>query len=130
MSSDRRSTRDTSTFSAYVAAHPTSQVLLDALREVFAGIGPVEEVVTTSQVAFRRDRPVAWAWAPGQYRRGAGAPLVLTFDLPERDVSPRWKEVVEVRPGHFTHHLELFDDADLDDEVRTWLRDRWVAAGE
>lgn len=31
-------------------------------------------------------------------------------------------------PGRFTHHLELYSTADIDDEVRGWLQDAWTAA--
>lgn len=118
---------DHPTFEGYLDEHPESAALLDALRRELAAIGPVNEALSKSQVAFRRRRTVAWAWAPGQYL-GRGAPLVLTFDFDEQDPSPRWKEVVEPRPGHFTHHLELHRAEDLDDEVRGWLRQAWDAA--
>jgi hypothetical protein len=72
---------------------------------------------------------MAWAWAPGQYLTGNTAPLVVTFDFPSRDPSPRWKEIVETGPSRFTHHLELRSKNDLDDEVRDWLRKAWDAAG-
>ncbi len=100
---------------------------MEALRVELAAVGPTQEVVSKSQIAFRRTRTVARAWAPGQYL-GRGL-LVLTLDFAERDPSPRWKEVVEPRPGHVTHHLELHGPEDLDDEVRSWLRRAWEAAG-
>ena len=54
--------------------------------------------------------------------------LVLTIFLRRRDASPRWKEIVEPVAGRFTHHLELNDTADIDEEVRDWLREAWEAA--
>ena len=65
---------------------------------------------------------------PGQYLCEKTAPLVLTFSFHGRDESPRWKEVVQPAPDRYTHHLELFSTADVDDEVRGWLRDAWTAA--
>jgi hypothetical protein len=65
---------------------------------------------------------------PGQYLQRASPPLVLSVFLRRRDASPRWKEVVEPARGRFTHHLELNALADLDDEVRTWLREAWDVA--
>jgi hypothetical protein len=120
---------DYGTISDYLAAHEDSAALLDHVRRVIAEIGPVQERVSKSQVAFGRRRTMAWAWAPGQYLTGKVAPLVLTFDFPSRDASPRWKEIVETGPTRFTHHLELHDRDDLDDEVREWLRVAWEAAG-
>ncbi|MBI5568043.1 MAG: hypothetical protein HY870_24305 [Chloroflexi bacterium] len=67
-----------------------------------------------------------FARLPKQYLRRA-APLVLTLGFRCRDASPRWKEIVEPRPGRFTHHLELWSLTDIDDEVREWLRAAWVS---
>jgi hypothetical protein len=53
---------------------------------------------------------------------------VLTLALRRRDSSPRWKEIVEPRPGRFTHHLELRSAADIDDKVLGWLQEAWDAA--
>lgn len=94
-----------------------------------ASIGLAELRVTKSQVAFRRRRGFAWAWRPGQYLHGQVAPLVLTVALPDRDPSPRWKQVVEPKPGNYIHHLELYASSDLDGEVAEWLRCAWEAAG-
>jgi hypothetical protein len=65
---------------------------------------------------------------PGTYLRGRHAPLVLTLSFRHRDPSPRWKEIVEPKPGRFTHHLELYSATDIDDEVCSWLQAAWEAA--
>jgi len=102
--------------------------LFQAVRAEVEAIGGASIRVTKSQIAFRRRRAFAWVWMPGRYLRGRTAPLVLTLALPWRDGSPRWKEIVEPAPGRFTHHLELNDTADIDEEVRGWLRAAWEAA--
>jgi hypothetical protein len=61
---------------------------------------------------------------PGKYLRRKAAPLVPSVSLPDRDVSPRWKSIVEPAPGRFMHHLELYTIDEIDDEVRAWL---WAA---
>jgi uncharacterized protein DUF5655 len=96
-------------------------------REVEA-IGKANIRATKSQIAFRRRRNFAWVWMPGQYLKGSTAPLVLTNSLPWRDGSPRWKEIVEPAPGRFTHHLELNDTTDIDEEVSDWLQRAWKVA--
>lgn len=85
--------------------------------------------MTKSQVSFRRRKAFAWVWMPSQYLHRKAAPLVLTFCFYERDISPRWKEIVEPAPGRFTHHLGLYSVAEVDDEVRNWLREAWMTAG-
>jgi hypothetical protein len=114
----------------HLAEHPGSAELLAAVRRAVAAVGPAAERTTRSQVAFRRGtRTVAAAWAPAQYL-GHGAPLVLSVVLHRRDRSPRWKEVVEPRPGRFMHHLEVHGPDDLDAEVQGWLAEAWRLAGE
>lgn len=118
------------TLDAFFRDQPLSRQIFDALRALIDEPGPCELAVTKSQVAFRRERPFAWAWMPGQYLRGRKlAPLVLSVALARRDPSPRWKQVVEPRPGRFMHHLELFSVNELDDEVRAWLREARELAG-
>lgn len=112
-----------------LAARSDSLAILDTVRRALVGIGPVEERLTRSQVVFEHTRPVAWAWVPGQYLGGRGSPLVLSIALSARDPSPRWKEVVEVRPGRFMHHLELWASEDVDAQVMGWLLLAWEAAG-
>ena len=80
------------------------------------------------QVAFRRRRTFALAWAPGQYLGERCAPLVLSVVLPERDADPRWKEVVEPRPGVFMHHLELRVADNIDDQAKAWIKRAYDAA--
>ena len=53
----------------------------------------------------------------------AAAEVVLTITSNHRIESSRWKEVVEVRPGLVTHHLELCEEADLDTHVADWRAD-------
>ena len=118
------------TLDEFFAGQEQSRQLFEALRQAVEAIGPVELRVTKSQIAFRRRKAFAWAWRPGQYLRGRSAPLVLTLGLCRRDGSPRWKEIVEPAPGRFTHHLELYSRDDVDDEVRLWLREAWLAAGQ
>ena len=113
---------------AFFAGRPASRALFDAVCASMVGIGPFEVRATKSQIAFRRRAGFASAWVPGDYVR-SDVPLVLTIGLRRRDRSPRWKEVVEPRPGRFTHHLELRDGADVDDQVLGWLTEAWGAAG-
>lgn len=116
------------TVDEFFADYPESRQLFEALRCAVEAIGPAELRVTRSQIAFRRRVAFAWAWAPARYLRGATAPLVLTLSFHRRDASPRWKEIVEPAPGRFTHHLELYAVGDIDDQVRNWLQEAWLAA--
>jgi hypothetical protein len=110
--------------------HPKSRAIYEIVRNVIARIGMAEIHVTKSQVAFRRRKNFAWVWIPGRYLRGKKlTPLVLTFSLTRSDASPRWKQIVQTAPRRYTHHLELFSEADIDGQVRDWLLNAWKSAG-
>jgi hypothetical protein len=110
------------TLEEFFEGQELSRQLFDAMRGMIEKLGPVELRVTKSQIAFRRGKAFAWAWMPGKYLRRKAAPLVLSVSLPERDASPRWKQIVEPAPGRFMHHLELYAIDEIDDEVRAWLQ--------
>jgi hypothetical protein len=112
----------------YLAGDEEAQKLFAAVTAAIAEIGPATIHPSKSQIAFRRQRNFAWVWRPGKYLKGKVAPLVLTLVFTMRSDSARWKEIVEPKPGSFTHHLELYTPADVDDEVRDWLRAAWEAA--
>lgn len=116
------------TLDEYFAGQDLSRQLFERLRGAIESLGDVELRVTKSQVAFHRHKAFAWAWMPGKYLHGRGAPLVLSLSFRQRDPSPRWKEIVEPAPGRFTHHLELWSAGDIDDEVRAWLQAAWDQA--
>lgn len=109
---------------------PEARELFEVVRGAVESVGPATVRATKSQIAFWRDHPFAWVWASSQYLgdRPGFAPLVLTIGLLRHDPSPRWKQVVEPRPGRFVHHLELRSPADIDSEVLGWLREAWEQA--
>jgi hypothetical protein len=113
---------------AFFGDHSDSRAIFDAVRRAVDDVGQTEIRVTKSQIAFRRRTGFAQVWRPGMYLARSTVPLVLTIGLRQRDASARWKEVVEPAPGHFVHHLELLTPADVDDEVRAWLKEAWQAA--
>ncbi len=117
------------TLDEFFAGQDLSRQLFEVVAAAIDAIGPADMRVSKSQVSFRRKRAFAWVWTPGRYLRGKVAPLVLTLALGSRHPSPRWKEIVEPSPGHFTHHLELFSADDVDEEVCSWLAAAWERAG-
>jgi hypothetical protein len=112
----------------FFADQSDSKALFEVVLKMVAGLGTAEIRASKSQIAFRRKRNFALVWMPGQYLKRKAAPLVLTILLPWRDDSPRWKEVVEPYPGRFSHHLEMYGTAEIDEEVKSWLRQAWEAA--
>jgi hypothetical protein len=114
---------------AYFGEQKLSLQIFEVIQHAVESAGQAEITVSKSQISFRRHKSFAWVWRPGQYLKGKTAPLVITFSLPYRHSSPRWKQIVEPKPGHFTHHLELFSIEEVDDEVYGWIQAAWAAAG-
>jgi predicted transport protein len=113
----------------FFEGHPKSKALFEVVRDTIMQMGAAEIHVMKSQVEFRRKKNFAWVWVPGRYLRGKKiAPLVLTFSLHKEDPSPRWKQIVQTSARRYTHHLELFSPADIDEQVQSWLRNAWKAA--
>jgi hypothetical protein len=105
---------------------------LAAFTEVCAIVGRhglFEVRISKSQAAFWRKRGFAYLWMPGQYLRRPTAEVVLSIALGRLDESTRFKEVAHPAPAHWTHHLEIHNLSDLDDEVEGWLREAADRAG-
>lgn len=100
-------------------------VLYEYFLNEIKGIGSFTISVTKSQIALKRQKTFAILWIPARYLKGKFAPLVLTLSLPTRHPSTRWKEIVEISPRHYTHHLEIFSIEDIDDEVCDWVFQAW-----
>ena len=107
---------------------PRSLAVCRAVERAVSSIGDASVVVSKSQVAFRRRRGFAYVWRPGQYV-DSDVPAVLSLALAHEVVSDRFKEVVHPSTHVWMHHLELDDAAEVDDQVRAWLREAYAAAG-
>jgi hypothetical protein len=106
-----------------------SREIFGAVQKAIEVIGPSETRIGKSQIGFWRRRTFASTWIPEKYLHRKAAPLVLTLYFRRRVESPRWKQVVEPAPGRFTHHLELYSSAEVDQEVSVWLREAYAEAG-
>ena len=114
--------------SDYLGSDVDARAIFSAIDSAVTAVGEAERRVSKSQIGFYRKRPFAAVWRPSQYLGGTHPPLVLSVFLRRRDRSPRWKEVVEPKPGRFTHHLEIKGATEVDHQVREWLREAWASA--
>jgi hypothetical protein len=112
----------------FFRSEPDALAIHRAVEAAVAGIGRAESRVSKSQVGFYRRHPFAATWKPSQYLAGDRPPLGLSVYLPARDSSARWKEIVEPSKGRFTHHIELWSERDVDEFVRSKLREAWQHA--
>lgn len=113
----------------FFSGFPDSTLLFEKLLQQIHSFDPVQIRVTKSQIALVNSRPFAWIWIPEKSLSREAAPLVVSMSFPERDPSPRWKEIVEPARARFMHHLEIYTADDIDSEVETWLLKAWTSAG-
>ena len=112
----------------YFTGYEESHFIFNLLTQACPELRQAELGVTKTQVAFRRRVAFAWAWIPEKHLSRPAAPLVLSVRLRRRDVSGRWKQVVEPYPGRFIHHLELNNPGQVDDAISAWIREAWKEA--
>jgi hypothetical protein len=111
------------------AGHPQRLRLFRAVRAHIERLGPVVMRDTESQVSFRARRTFAWVWLPQRWTHNRPEESVtLTFSLDHRESDPRIVEAVEPHPGHWTHHVVIEDETDLDGAVDGWLREAYRLA--
>jgi Domain of unknown function (DUF5655) len=103
---------------------PDGLTIYRAVERAIADIGEADVTVTKSQIGFRRRRGFAYVWRPAQYVK-RDAPAVLSIALPREVVSARFKSVVQPSTGVWMHHIELYETAQIDDEVRRWLSEAY-----
>ena len=114
---------------AWLDAAPVAAAAFTRVHAHLTGLGPVELRLAATQVSWTRRRGFAWLWLPRTWLGDRGAAAVLSLATSRRLASPRWKQVVELRPGLVMHHLELGAPDDVDAEVESWLTLAWQEAG-
>ncbi len=84
--------------------------------------------VSRTQVSWVRRRGFVFLWCAQRWQGPKAAPVVLTVALTSPDPSPRFKEVVEVRPRLWNHHLEIREVSEVDQQVLEWVDRAWAQA--
>lgn len=120
-------TDDPTTPESFFDGSPDGLSLFRAVEQAVDEIGEVQVRVSKSQIAFRRRRGFAYVWRPAQYIK-SDVPAVLSIALGRKLHSSRFKEVVQPATKVWMHHLELREPAQVDEEVRSWLRQAYDAA--
>lgn len=104
---------------------------LNVFRAIAHAVNEIAETplrISKSQIAFRRRRGFAYVWRPAQYI-DSDVPAVLSIALGQQLHSPRFKEIAHPSTKVWMHHLELREPAQVDDEVKGWLRQAYDSAG-
>ncbi len=109
---------------------PTPLRLFRAIRQHLESFGPLTVRGTDTEVSFRARRVFAWVWLPQRWAEGRPADSVtLSFSVDAPLDDRRILEIVEPRPGHWTHQLLIEDESDLDAAFDRWLREAYRLAG-
>lgn len=111
------------------AGHPLASQVFQEVHSVLRATGDCDLRVSRTQVAWARRRGFAVLWLPGRWLSHPTAEVVLSVYLASPEPSPRWKEVTQIRPGLYAHHLEVHGATDIDSQVTSWLREAMQQAG-
>ena len=108
---------------------PRSLPLYLALEErILTELPDTRIRVQKTQISFSNRRNFAFAsLLPA--RRAAERPspfLTVTVGLNCRLDSPRVDAASEPYPGRWTHHIEIFCEEELDEELLGWLNEAWA----
>ena len=86
-------------------------------RRILAAHPQVTVKVQKTQITFSDPRGYLFASRPR--RRGGG--LMVSFGLSAPLQSPRLFAVANPAPGRYTHHVQVRDFSELDDELMQWI---------
>lgn len=73
--------------------------------------------VQKTQITFSDPRGYLFASRPR--KRGGG--LMVTFGLSAPLQSPRLFAIANPAPGRYTHHVQVADPADIDEQLMQWI---------
>jgi hypothetical protein len=108
------------------ACRPVSLALFHAVRLYIESLGPVKMEAMKSQISFGTRTKFAWVWLPMAWAKNRPEnSIVLTFGLRRHVERERIVQAVEPRTGRWTHHVIIEKQADLDEDVRAWLRESY-----
>lgn len=113
---------------AFVHGDPLGLELLDWTHGVMTRLGGAELRVAPTQVGWARRRGFVFIWSVEHWLAGP-APWVLTLALSQPEHQPRWKQVNQVRPGLWNHHLEVRSGDELDEELAGLIARAYAEAG-
>lgn len=109
---------------AFFVGKPHALALYEAFaRWALAAFPGTELQVRKTQISLV-DRRMYACVSMMRARRKAELPpeyVVVTLSSPERVDSPRVAQQVEIRPGRWTVHVAVGQEAELDDELLGWV---------
>lgn len=107
------------TEAGFFLGKPKQRQLYRSFLQVARELGPITVNVTKSRVSFQAR--VRFAGVSRVLRNG----IVCGFWLKRRIDSPRFSKIEFIPPGNYVYQFKLFDEAELDKEVRGWLAEAY-----
>ncbi len=99
---------------------PKLKLLFQGFAGVLRRCGLVRIVPDKTRIAFQ----ARMRFAGVTVRRNC---LEAGFPLPRRIEHPRFRQILSASPGRHYHYLRISSPAELDREVRAWLREAYRA---
>ncbi len=108
------------------SGRPRALLLFHLIRQYIESIGPVTMMAMETQISFGTRTKFAWVWLPQLWtKKRPENSITLTFDIGRQIKHNRITEVVEPRPGRWTHHVVIESENDFNKHVREWLREAY-----
>jgi len=100
--------------------------LFHFVQQYIESLGPVKMEVMKTQVSYGAKTKFVRVWLLQLWiQKRVEKSIPLRFDLKRRIDDLRIEDVVEPRPGRFTHQVIIEKVSDLDDDVQEWLREAY-----
>lgn len=114
------------TIEGLFSGRPEALKLFYVVKQYIESLGPVKIEAMKTQVSFGVKTKFAWVWLPQLWigKRPENS-ITLTFCIGRHIIHDRIAESVEPRPGRWTHHVIIENEADFDENVREWLREAY-----
>lgn len=113
---------DTRTIKGLCAGRPAALLLFHAVRHFIESPGPVMVEAIKTQVSFGTARKFAWVWLPQLWIKAQpDSVITLAFALDRHAVHERIRQAVEPYPGRWMHHVVIWQESDLDEDMKGWL---------
>lgn len=116
----------TGTLDPLFAGRQEAHVLFSAVRTSIELAGPVRMEAMKTTGLLRGEDEVCMGLASRLWiRKQPEDSIVLPAALRRCLDDPRITGVVESRPGRFTYHVVIRNRAEMDDQIRIWIREAY-----
>jgi uncharacterized protein DUF5655 len=106
----------------FVNKDPSVRILYDQLLSMLQTFGPVAEDPKKTSIHLNRKSALAGVETRKDY-------LLLNIKSDHQIKSPRIEKAEQISAKRFHHKMRISTPKDLDDELKSWLREAYLLSG-